>query len=237
MAQTLATNGSFFSVSEVTNMIPSIVGRELEERFASLLKTQFRVREDGGFRHLWEDFFSRGEKLIKGPYLELPLPYRKSTDAAALTRFSPAIEKLPFPPVTQVSHNHPEGIKGAEATSVATFLARTGKSKDEIRATILRDYYPIDFTLDEIRSIYRFDVSCQGSVPQALEAFFESDSFEDAIRNAISIGGDSDTIAAIAGAVAGAYYGIPNQIKAKVSTFLDRQLAETLRAFKREFVL
>ena len=70
-----------------------------------------------------------------------------------------------------------------------------------------------------------------------LEAFFESDSFEDAIRNAISIGGDSDTIAAIAGAVAGAYYGIPNQIKAKVSTFLDRQLAETLRAFKREFVL
>ena len=139
--------------------------------------------------------------------------------------------------VTQVSHNHPEGIKGAEATSVATFLARTGKSKDEIRATILRDYYPIDFTLDEIRPIYRFDVSCQGSVPQALEAFFESDSFEDAIRNAISIGGDSDTIAAIAGAVAGAYYGIPNQIKAKVSTFLDRQLAETLRAFKREFVL
>ena len=70
-----------------------------------------------------------------------------------------------------------------------------------------------------------------------MEAFFESDSFEDAIRNAISIGGDSDTIAAIAGAVAGAYYGIPTQINAKASTFLDRQLAETLRAFKREFVL
>ncbi|MBQ3748928.1 MAG: ADP-ribosylglycohydrolase family protein [Kiritimatiellae bacterium] len=78
---------------------------------------------------------------------------------------------------------------------------------------------------------------CNSSVPQALEAFFESDSFEDAIRNAISIGGDSDTIAAIAGAVAGAYYGIPNQINAKASTFLDRQLAETLRVFKREFVL
>jgi len=138
--------------------------------------------------------------------------------------------------VTKVSHNHSEGIKGAEATAVATFLARTGKSKDEIRTVILRDYYPIDFTLDEIRPGYGFDVSCQGSVPHALEAFFESDSFEDAIRNAISIGGDSDTIAAIAGAVAGAYYGIPAQIKAKVSTFLDRQLAETLRAFKREFV-
>ena len=135
--------------------------------------------------------------------------------------------------VTQVSHNHPEGIKGAEATSVATFLARTGKSKDEIRATILRDYYPIDFTLDEIRPSYGFDVSCQGSVPQAMEAFFESDSLEDAIRNAISIGGDSDTIGAICGAVAGAYYGVPQDICAKAHAFLVPDLIETLDAFER----
>ena len=82
--------------------------------------------------------------------------------------------------VTEVTHNHPEGIKGAEATAVATFLARTGKSMEEIRAVVVRDYYPLDFTLDEIRPTYEFDVSCQGSVPQALEAFFESKSFEDA---------------------------------------------------------
>ena len=138
--------------------------------------------------------------------------------------------------VTEVTHNHPEGIKGAEATSVATFLARTGKTMDEIRAVVVRDYYPLDFTLDEIRLTYEFDVSCQGSVPQALEAFFESTSFEDAIRNAISIGGDSDTIGAICGAVAGAYYGVPDDIRAKAESFLDGRLLETLHDFERIFV-
>mgnify|MGYP004420635625 CR=1 FL=1 len=108
-------------------MIPSIVGRELEERFACLLKTQFCVREDGGFRHLWEDFFSRGEKLIKGPYLELPLPYRKSTDAAALTRFSPAIEKLPFPPYKHQVRAF-DRIGAFKSTLVAT---GTGSGKTE----------------------------------------------------------------------------------------------------------
>ena len=138
--------------------------------------------------------------------------------------------------VTEVTHNHPEGIKGAEATAVATFLARTGKSMDEIKEVVLRDYYPLDFTLDEIRPSYEFDVSCQGSVPQALEAFFESSSFEDAIRNAISIGGDSDTIGAICGAVAGAFYGVPDDIRAKAETFLDAHLLKTLHDFERVFV-
>ena len=139
--------------------------------------------------------------------------------------------------VTEVTHNHPEGIKGAEATAVATFLARTGVTKDEIRDVIVRDYYPIDFTLDEIRPRYEFDVSCQGSVPQALQAFFESTSFEDAIRNAISIGGDSDTIAAICGAVAGAYYGVPDEIRVKAELFLTPDLADTLHEFERMLVL
>ena len=138
--------------------------------------------------------------------------------------------------VTEVTHNHPEGIKGAEATAVATFLARTGKSKDEIRAVVVRDYYPLDFTIDEIRPTYEFDVSCQGSVPQALEAFFESTSFEDAVRNAISIGGDSDTIGAICGAVAGAFYGVPDDIRAKAETFLTPHLLEALHDFERMLV-
>ena len=138
--------------------------------------------------------------------------------------------------VTEVTHNHPEGIKGAEATTVAVFLARMGKTMEEIRAAIVRDYYPLDFTLDEIRPRYRFDVSCQGSVPPALEAFFESTSFEDAIRNAISIGGDSDTIAAITGAVAGAFYGVPDDIRAKAETFLDAPLLKTLRDFEGNFL-
>ena len=137
--------------------------------------------------------------------------------------------------VSEVTHNHPEGIKGAEATAVATFLARTGKSMAEIKEFIVRDYYPLDFTLDEIRPGYDFDVSCQGSVPPALEAFFESTSFEDAIRNAISIGGDSDTIGAICGAVAGAFYGVPDDIRAKAESFLDEHLLKTLHYFERMF--
>lgn len=137
--------------------------------------------------------------------------------------------------VTAITHDHPEGLKGAEATAVATFLARTGRTLEEIREVVLRDYYPIDFTLDGIRPAYAFDVSCQGSVPQALEAFFESTSFEDAIRNAVSVGGDSDTIAAIAGAVAGAYYGIPDGIREKAGTFLDDNLRNVILRFESAF--
>ena len=132
--------------------------------------------------------------------------------------------------VTRVTHNHPEGFKGAEATAVAVCLARQGKSKDEIRKVIVRDYYSLDFRLDEIRASYCFDESCQGTVPFALEAFFESESFEDSIRNAISIGGDSDTLGAICGAVAGAYYGVPDEIRAKAFTFLPRRLRDVLNA-------
>ncbi len=107
----------------------------------------------------------------------------------------------------EVTHNHPEGVKGAEAVAAAVWLAKSGADKEEIRAYIQRNYYLLDRTLEQIRPQYHFDVTCQGSVPQALEAFLESDSYEDAVRNAVSLGGDSDTQAAIAGAVAWAYYG------------------------------
>lgn len=133
--------------------------------------------------------------------------------------------------VTEVSHNHPEGIKGAEATAVSIFLARTGYSLDEIRDYVMDNYYNVDFRLDDIRKTYFFDVSCQGSVPQALAAFFESYNFEDAIRNAISIGGDSDTIAAITGAVAEAYYGIPPFIKKRIKLFLDEEQLSVVNRF------
>lgn len=170
---------------------------------------------------------------------EDPLPYNSWGNGAAM-RVSACgwagntIEevKAMSRAVTEVTHNHPEGIKGAEVTAVATFLARTGKPIAGIREVVVGDYYPLDFTLDEIRDGYEFDVSCQGSVPQSLEAFFESTSFEDAIRNAISIGGDSDTIGAICGAVAGAYYGVPDEISAKAMTFLTSDLVETLDGFE-----
>ena len=132
----------------------------------------------------------------------------------------------------EVTHNHPEGIKGAQATAASIFFMRHGKSKNAIKEykEKLKDYikdrfeYDLDFTIDEIRPIYRFDVSCQGSVPPAIVSFLESENFEDAIRNAISIGGDSDTIGAITGSVAEAAYGIPEDIKEKAMSYLDGRL-------------
>jgi type I restriction enzyme M protein len=137
--------------------------------------------------------------------------------------------------VTEVSHNHPEGLKGAEATAVAIYMAKTGSSMLEIKDYIDKNYYSMNFTLDEIRNSYRFNETCQGTVPQALEAFFESTGFEDAIRNAISIGGDSDTLAAICGGVAEAYYGIPTDIRKHALTFLDQKLLQILILFENKY--
>lgn len=139
----------------------------------------------------------------------------------------------------EVTHNHPEGVKGAVATADAIFLCRcyfgdssmeSSEKKRLIKEHIEREYgYDLSKTLDEIRPSYRFDVSCQGSVPQAITAFLESTDFEDAIRNAISIGGDSDTIAAITGSMAEATYGIPDRIKEKACSYLDEPLRAVVR--------
>lgn len=137
--------------------------------------------------------------------------------------------------VAEVTHNHPEGLKGAEATAVAIFLARSGKNLLEIRDYITKNYYPLNFTLDGIRDSYEFNESCQDTVPQALEAFFESKNFEDAIRNAISIGGDSDTLAAMTGGIAEAYYGIPTEIRKHTLTFLDERLLKILVEFENNY--
>ena len=137
--------------------------------------------------------------------------------------------------VTEVTHNHPEGLKGAEATAACIFLAKNGMSIPEIREYVNSNYYPMDFTIDGIRDSYQYNVTCQGSVPQAIMAFLESDSFEDAIRNAISIGGDSDTIAAITGGIAEAYYGIPTEIRSYALKILDKNLVGILTDFEKVY--
>lgn len=134
--------------------------------------------------------------------------------------------------VTRVTHNHPEGMAGAAVTAACVYMARTGASMKEMLEYVTKTYSDLSFTLDSIRENYVFDVSCRGSVPQALEAFFESTSFEDAIRNAISIGGDSDTIGAITGSIAGAYYGVPNDIRDKALSYLDDFQLETISEFE-----
>lgn len=170
--------------------------------------------------------------------LEHPRPYCSWGNGAAM-RVSPCAfaartldEALGMArAVTHVTHNHPEGLKGAEATTAAIFLARMGEGKDEIRAYIENHYYPLDFTLDEIRPAYAFDVSCQGSVPPAIVAFLESTDYEDAIRNAVSIGGDSDTIAAITGGIAEAHYGLTDLQRTQALV----RLPSDLRAIVQEF--
>ena len=160
------------------------------------------------------------------PCESVPVGYLPKTLEAAL-QMSTA--------VTAVTHNHPEGIKGANATTAAIFLAKSGASKDAIRSHIVENYYPLSFTIDAIRPDYGFNETCQDTVPQAIEAFLESESFEDAIRTAISVGGDSDTLAAITGSIAEAYYGVPKNLYDMAITYLDEPLKQILFAFESVF--
>jgi ADP-ribosyl-[dinitrogen reductase] hydrolase len=133
----------------------------------------------------------------------------------------------------EVTHNHPEGIKGAQATAAAIFLARTGKSKDDIKNFIIENFgYTLNRKIDDIRTGYEFDVSCQGSVPEAIIAFLESTDYENAIRLAVSIGGDSDTIACITGGIAEAFYkNIPDDIIDNVLNILPGELIRIIEEF------
>jgi ADP-ribosyl-[dinitrogen reductase] hydrolase len=136
-----------------------------------------------------------------------------------------------------VTHNHPEGVKGAQATAAAIFMARTGNSKQEIKKYIQDKYdYILDFTLEDIRPRYRFDESCAGTVPPAIVAFLESTDFEDAIRNAVSIGGDSDTLAAITGSIAEAFYGIPDEVRDTTLDYLSDELRDITKRFNEEII-
>lgn len=187
---------------------------------------------------------SWGERFYRWLFTENPKPYNSCGNGAGM-RVSPVgwvaeseeEVKVLSRAVTEVTHNHPEGIKGAEAVAMAVYLARTGKSKAEIKGA-MQEYYPQlkdeNFTIKNIYGNYGYDergdwVTCQGSIPQALAAFFDSESFEDAIRNAVYIGGDSDTIGAMAGSVAEAYYGVPSEIEERALSYLSDDLKDIYR--------
>lgn len=139
----------------------------------------------------------------------------------------------------EFTHDHPEGIKGAQATALAVFLARTEWDKDLIRSEVTSRFgYDLNRTVDDIRPGYGFDESCQGTVPEAIVAFLDSNSYEDAIRNAISLGGDSDTLACIAGGIAEAYYGsVPAVIMEQVKGILPADLWRVAEEFCGRFHL
>jgi ADP-ribosyl-[dinitrogen reductase] hydrolase len=131
-----------------------------------------------------------------------------------------------------VTHDHPEGIKGAQATAYAVQMAKDKSSKELTRHVISKRYgYDLSFTCDEIRDTYQYNETCQQTVPQAIVAFLDSTGFEDAIRNAVSIGGDSDTLAAITGGIAEAYYGVPKDLKRQVLNYLPNEIVELLNKF------
>jgi ADP-ribosylglycohydrolase len=132
----------------------------------------------------------------------------------------------------EVTHNHPEGVKGAEATATAIYMARKGVSKEEIKKYITENFgYDLTRTCDEIRPTYHHVESCQGTVPEAITAFLEGKDFEDVIRTAVSLGGDCDTLTCIAGGIAEAFYGIPLAMEAEVKNRLTEDMLRILEAF------
>ena len=196
---------------------------------------------------------SYGHSFRRWLKLDIAKPYNSWGNGSAM-RVSPCgwVAKLDIPieegikqteelarMSAEVTHNHPEGIKGAQATASSIFFMRHGKSKNAIEEykNKLKDYiqnkykYDLNFTLNEIRPSYAFNESCQKTVPQAIVSFLESENFEDAIRNAISIGGDSDTLAAITGSIAEAAYGIPEDIKEKAISYLDNEIKEVYNSW------
>jgi ADP-ribosylglycohydrolase len=169
-----------------------------------------------------------------------PKPYNSWGNGSAMRvspvgfAFSSEEEVLKHAKMTaEISHNHPEGIKGAQATALAVFLAGTGTGKEEIKTRITNLFgYDLSRTVDDIRPGYAFDISCRGTVPEAIIAFLDSASYEDAVRNAISLGGDSDTLACITGGIAEAFYGaVPEEIH----DFAIKRLAPDLRKITEAF--
>ena len=182
-----------------------------------------------------------GARFIHWMFTDDPQPYNSYGNGSAI-RVSPvgfaakSVEeaKKLSAAVTCVSHNHPEGMKGAEATAVAIVMARQGKTKDEIRAA-MEEYYDLSMTVDEYRTAWKGHGCeiCQIAVPQALVCFLEGDDYEDVIRNCISIGGDSDTIAAIAGGIAEAFFGVPEEYAEKTKAMLDPRLLSVYNDFQQ----
>ena len=200
-------------------------GSDLAENTVRCMRDLGNRYPDRGYGGRFEDWLYSTDPKPYGSYGNgaamrvSPVAYF-AKDMAELKRLSAA--------VTGVTHNHPEGLKGAEATAACVWYALHGKSRGDIK-DLASQYYDMSQTLYDIRPTYRFNETCQETVPQAIEAFLESADFEDAIRNAISIGGDSDTLACITGSIAGAYYGVPKWMQVEAYTYLPGRLVKIIK--------
>ena len=208
------------------------------------------ILEDGNYLHSVHELGRQypdagyGGSFLHWLACDNPLPYNSWGNGSAM-RVSPVgwafndPEKIMIEAArsARISHNHPEAIKGAQATALSLYLARSTHDRDKLRKEIATRFsYNLDRTLDEIRKSYSFDVSCQGTVPEAIISFLESDSYEDAVRNAVSLGGDSDTLACIIGGIAEAYYGpLEPKILDEVLSRLNSDLIEVILAFYERY--
>lgn len=187
-----------------------------------------------------EGFISWVKRAQRGQGLE---PYNSCGNGSAMRvgpvgwAFDTESETLEAARISAAcTHNHPEGIKGAQAVALCIYLARKNNSKEVIRKSIESQYgYNLDFTCDEIRSSYVWGTTCQDTVPQAIRAFMDGSDFVDSIRNAISIGGDSDTLACITGSIAEAFYGVPNDIADKAMKYLPDDLRKVVSEFEAHY--
>lgn len=212
--------------------------------------TAHAILEDGDYAAAFKAFGRRypdagyGGTFFRWLFSEESRPYNSWGNGSAM-RVSPV--GLAFESEAEVleeaersaavTHNHPEGIKGAQATALSVFLARKGAGRDEIRDAVSRRFgYDLARTVEAIRPAYRFDVSCQGSVPESIIAFLESGSYEDAVRKAVSLGGDSDTMACIAGGIAEAFYGgLPESIGREIRARLPGGLLQVIERFRASY--
>lgn len=216
------------SIIETTNHKRQFFNRYTHEFYKQLSETTVKYMQEIGRKY---PDCGYGTMFKKWLFSSDPQPYNSFGNGAAM-RVSAVgliaqseLEVIDLAEaVTKVTHNHEEGIKGATATAMAIYLANNGAKKQVIKSQIERDYYDLNFKIDDIRETYSFDATCQGSVPQAIKCFLESGTFEDAIRTAISLGGDSDTIGAITGSIAEAYYGVPIELEEKALEYLDDYL-------------
>jgi ADP-ribosylglycohydrolase len=204
------------------------------EEYVALLKEYYHRYPEAGFGGTFQQWARSGDTRPYGSWGN-GSAMRVSPVGWAYETLDEVLEQAKRS--AEVTHNHPEGIKGAQAVAAAIFLARTGQGKERIRDYVEKTFrYDLSEPLDTIRGYYRFDVSCQGSVPQAISAFLESDGYEDAVRKAISLGGDSDTIACMAGGIAHAFYGgVPDSIQEETFARLHPPLAEIVQDFAETY--
>ncbi len=230
---------SYFTDDTVMTIAVAKALLEANNDFSDLEELVIRNMKDFGRRYPAAGYGGKFREWLSSPSV---MPYNSLGNGSAM-RISPMayfakditeIKKL-SKIISSVTHNHPEGVKGAEAVASAIWLALHDRTKEEIKQYIEENYYSLDYDYNEILQKYKFDVTCQNSVPQSIFAFLISQNFEDAIRTAVSMGGDADTMACIAGSIAEAFYGVPENLQKECWEFLTPDIKNIINEFQKKF--